>query len=169
VACEKTANFEPSILESPTTTTTTHPRFFHTHAHVSHAPHHGDKTRRSQTAARQERLHGRKTEPNVSLYLRLLFLFPCLTCCHSLYVRQLNDKLPKEDLRRSLYILFSTYGTVLDVVALKTTKMRGQAHVVYRDTQSAAIALRNLNGMEFFGRPMVRSNFLFTLPDLGRR
>ncbi|KAJ9634562.1 hypothetical protein H2199_008845 [Coniosporium tulheliwenetii] len=50
-----------------------------------------------------------------------------------LYLSNLPDKLQKADLRRSLYMLFSTYGPVLDVVALKTSKMRGQAHVVFRD------------------------------------
>ena len=34
-------------------------------------------------------------------------------------------------------MLFSTYGPVLDVVALKTMKMRGQAHIVFRDLQAA--------------------------------
>ena len=36
------------------------------------------------------------------------------------------------ELRRSLYFLFSQYGAVLDVVALKTPKMRGQAFVVFK-------------------------------------
>jgi RNA recognition motif-containing protein len=55
----------------------------------------------------------------------------------------------------SLYLLFSTYGPVLDVVALKTMKMRGQAHVVYRDVQTATQAMRSLQGFNFFGMEMV--------------
>jgi U2 small nuclear ribonucleoprotein B'' len=66
-----------------------------------------------------------------------------------------SSKIQKEDLRRSLYILFSTYGPVLDVVALRTMKMRGQAHVVYRDVQTATQAMRALQGFEFFGKDMV--------------
>jgi RNA recognition motif-containing protein len=66
-----------------------------------------------------------------------------------------SSKIQKEDLRRSLYILFSTYGPVLDVVALRTMKMRGQAHVVYRDVQTATQAMRALQGFEFFGIDMV--------------
>ena len=53
-------------------------------------------------------------------------------------------------------MLFSTYGPVLDVVALKTMKMRGQAHVVFRDVQTSAQAMRSLQGFEFFGKEMVR-------------
>lgn len=55
----------------------------------------------------------------------------------------------------SLYTLFSTYGPVLDVVALKTAKMRGQAHIVYRDVQASTQALRALQGFDFFGKELV--------------
>ena len=78
-----------------------------------------------------------------------------LTACR-LYVRGLPDKLPKEDLKRNLYMLFATYGVILDVVALKTMKMRGQAHIVFRDLDSSTQALRALQGFTFFGKDMVR-------------
>lgn len=73
-----------------------------------------------------------------------------------LYCTNLPDKLRKHDLRSSLYSLFSTYGTVLDVVAMKTNKMRGQAHVVFKDIQASTQAMRALQGFEFFGKEMVR-------------
>lgn len=81
----------------------------------------------------------------------------------TLYVTNLpSAKIQKDDLHTALYMLFSTYGPVLDVVALKTMKMRGQAHIVYRDIQTATQAMRSLDGMEFLGRKMVgllRANF----------
>jgi len=73
-----------------------------------------------------------------------------------LYVTNLpSSKIQKEDLRTALYLLFSTHGPVLDVVALKTMKMRGQAHIVYRDIQTATQAMRSLDGFEIFGHKMV--------------
>ncbi|KAL4951189.1 hypothetical protein BDW69DRAFT_42241 [Aspergillus filifer] len=72
----------------------------------------------------------------------------------TLYCTNLTDKLRKPDLRLSLYTLFSTYGTVLDIVAMKTEKMRGQAHIVFRDVQASTQAMRALQGFEFFGKPM---------------
>ncbi|KAI9880409.1 MAG: U2 snRNP complex subunit msl1 [Pleopsidium flavum] len=72
----------------------------------------------------------------------------------TLYCTNLPDKLQKQDLRLSIYTLFSTYGPVLDVVALKTMKMRGQAHVVFRDVQASTQALRALQGFDFFGKEM---------------
>jgi len=73
----------------------------------------------------------------------------------TIYCTNLTDKVPKEDLKRSLYMLFLTYGPILDVVALKTMKMRGQAHITFRDRAAATQALRALQGFEFFGKPMV--------------
>jgi U2 small nuclear ribonucleoprotein B'' len=74
----------------------------------------------------------------------------------TLYVRGVpSAKIQKEDLRTALYLLFSTYGPVLDVVALKTQSMRGQAHIVYRDIQTATQAMRALDGFNFLGHEIV--------------
>jgi len=72
----------------------------------------------------------------------------------TLYCSNLPDKLQKEDLKRALYMLFSTHGPVLDIVALKTSKMRGQAHVLFRDAQASTQAMRALQDHEFFGKNM---------------
>jgi RNA recognition motif-containing protein len=71
-------------------------------------------------------------------------------------VRNLDDKLQKEDLKRNLYMLFATYGVILDIVALKTMKMRGQAHVVFRDIDASTQAMRALQGFIFFNKDLVR-------------
>lgn len=74
-----------------------------------------------------------------------------------LYITNLpSNKIQKADLRTALYMLFSTYGPVLDVVALKTMNMRGQAHVVFRDIQAATQAMRSQDGQDFLGRQIVR-------------
>lgn len=76
---------------------------------------------------------------------------------NSLYITNLpSSKIQKQDLRRAVYLLFSTYGSVLDVVALKTMKMRGQAHVAFKDVQSAKWAMQELQGYELLGRQIVR-------------
>ncbi|KAL7273578.1 hypothetical protein RUND412_003544 [Rhizina undulata] len=75
----------------------------------------------------------------------------------TLYITNLNDKIRKPDLRLALYTLFSTYGVVLDVNALKTMKGRGQAHIAFRDIASATQALRALQGFNIFGKDMIIS------------
>mmetsp|Transcript_61051 Transcript_61051/g.139627 ORF Transcript_61051/g.139627 Transcript_61051/m.139627 type:complete len:252 (-) Transcript_61051:153-908(-) len=72
----------------------------------------------------------------------------------TLYISNLNDKISKELLRRELYVICSQFGNVLDVIALKTPKMRGQAHVVFQHITSASTALQKLQGFEFYGKGM---------------
>lgn len=40
--------------------------------------------------------------------------------------------LPFTELKKSLYAIFSQFGPILDIVAMKTLKMRGQAFVVFQ-------------------------------------
>uniref|UniRef100_A0A6N2M595 RRM domain-containing protein n=1 Tax=Salix viminalis TaxID=40686 RepID=A0A6N2M595_SALVM len=66
----------------------------------------------------------------------------------------------KSELKRSLYCLFSQYGRILDVVALKTAKLRGQAWVVYNEVTAASNAVRQMQGFPFYDKPMVRFEML---------
>ena len=69
------------------------------------------------------------------------------------------------ELKKSLYAIFSQFGPILDIVALKTLKMRGQAFVVFRDLGSATNALRSMQGFPFYDKPMVslfRNNKIYS-------
>jgi len=72
----------------------------------------------------------------------------------TIYINNLNEKVKKEELKKSLYAIFSQFGQILDIVAKKTLKMRGQAFVVFRDITSATNALRSMQGFPFYDKPM---------------
>lgn len=72
----------------------------------------------------------------------------------SIYINNLNERIKKEELRKALYAMFSQFGTVLDVVALKTLKMRGQAFVCFLDISSATNAMRAMQNFPLFDKPM---------------
>lgn len=72
----------------------------------------------------------------------------------TLYVNNLNEKVKRDELRKALYGLFSQYGTVLDIVAQKSLKLRGQAFVIFRDIGSASTALKALQSFAFYDKPM---------------
>ncbi|XP_068668665.1 U2 small nuclear ribonucleoprotein B''-like [Aristolochia californica] len=72
----------------------------------------------------------------------------------TIYVRNLNEKVKKEELRRSLYALFSQYGRILDVVSLKTPKLQGQAWVVFSEVTAASAAVRQMQSFPFYDKPM---------------
>jgi U2 small nuclear ribonucleoprotein B'' len=72
----------------------------------------------------------------------------------TLYINNLNERIKKDEMRKSLYSMFTQFGTVLDVVVLKTLKMRGQAHVVFKDVTSATNAMRAMQNFPFYDKPM---------------
>ncbi|EEF44674.1 U2 small nuclear ribonucleoprotein B'' 2 [Ricinus communis] len=72
----------------------------------------------------------------------------------TIYIKNLNEKVKKEELKRSLYCLFSQYGRILDVVALKTPKLRGQAWVCFSEVMAASNAVRQMQGFPFYDKPM---------------
>lgn len=59
------------------------------------------------------------------------------------------------ELKKSLYAIFSQFGQILDIVALKTLKMRGQAFVIFKEINSASKALQSMQGFPFYDKPMV--------------
>ena len=48
----------------------------------------------------------------------------------------------------------SQYGTIIEIRAKSTQKMKGQAFVVFEDIVSANTAMEELNGMNFFGQKL---------------
>lgn len=73
---------------------------------------------------------------------------------HTIYINNLNEKIKKDELKKSLYAIFSQFGQILDIVALKTLKMRGQAFVIFKDITSATNALRSMQSFPFYDKPM---------------
>eukprot|EP00596_Hydrurales_sp_CCMP1899_P007503 CAMPEP_0119034056 /NCGR_PEP_ID=MMETSP1177-20130426/1110_1 /TAXON_ID=2985 /ORGANISM="Ochromonas sp, Strain CCMP1899" /LENGTH=188 /DNA_ID=CAMNT_0006991259 /DNA_START=162 /DNA_END=728 /DNA_ORIENTATION=+ len=53
-----------------------------------------------------------------------------------------------------LYMIFSQYGKVVDVIAKKGVKLRGQAWVVFQDKSAATNALRGKQGFNFYEKPL---------------
>ena len=80
----------------------------------------------------------------------------------TLYINNLNDKIKKEELRAQLYALFMTYGRVIDVIAQKGKKMKGQAFLAFSDLAEATAAMRACEGMIFYDKPLVRK--FYSLP-----
>lgn len=73
---------------------------------------------------------------------------------NTIYVNNLNEKIKKEELKKSLYAIFSQFGQIINIVALKTLKMRGQAFVIFKEISSATNALRSMQGFPFYDKPM---------------
>ena len=70
------------------------------------------------------------------------------------YDDKLDIKSTFADLKKSLYAIFSQFGQILDIVALKTLKMRGQAFVIFKDITAATTAAKSMQGFPFYDKPM---------------
>jgi RNA recognition motif-containing protein len=53
------------------------------------------------------------------------------------------------------YRVFSQYGRVVDIVACKGLKLRGQAWVVFENAATATAAMRGKQGFNFYDKPLV--------------
>lgn len=73
---------------------------------------------------------------------------------NTIYVNNLNEKVKMEDLKKSLYAIFSQFGQILDIKASKSLKMRGQAFVIFKDVNGATNALRSMQGFPFYDKQM---------------
>jgi len=73
---------------------------------------------------------------------------------HTIYVKNLNEKVKLDELKKSLYHVFGQFGNILEVNASKTLKNRGQAWVVFDDLSGATKALRDMQSFMFYGKPM---------------
>lgn len=86
-------------------------------------------------------------------------MFKISVCCiilnTALHLKLIHQILSFSELKRSLYAIFSQFGQILDIVALKTLKMRGQAFVIFKEIQSATNAMRAMQGFPFYDKPMV--------------
>ena len=82
-----------------------------------------------------------------------------------LWGRQLTISLGISVLKASLRGLFKSYGEVLDVVAHKNLRMRGQAFVSFESTDIAKKAAKEVRGFPLYSKPMVHSSRDFPFSD----
>ncbi|CEI95026.1 hypothetical protein RMCBS344292_09227 [Rhizopus microsporus] len=73
----------------------------------------------------------------------------------TVYVSNLNEKVKLDVLKNSLRTLFKQFGEVLDVVAHRNIRMRGQAFIAYPDEECAAKAIKELQHFVLYDKPMV--------------
>lgn len=73
----------------------------------------------------------------------------------SVYIKNLNEKIKIPELKSTLQNEFSQFGNIIDIVAHKNLRMRGQAFVVFESIESAQKAQESYKNHELFGKPMI--------------
>ncbi|XP_073008386.1 U1 small nuclear ribonucleoprotein A-like [Typha latifolia] len=90
---------------------------------------------------------------------------PSVTPNMTIYINNLNEKIKIDELKKSLNAVFSQFGKILEVLAFKTLKHKGQAWVVFEDVSSASEALKRMQGFPFYDKPM-RIQYAKTKSDI---
>jgi len=74
---------------------------------------------------------------------------------HTIYIHNLNEKVKLADLKRSLYFVFSQFGNIVEVIAKKTYKLRGQAWIIFEELSGATKAVKEMQGFSnFYGKEL---------------
>ena len=82
----------------------------------------------------------------------------------TVYAHNLQERIKIPDLIEALTEIFSEYGNIVDVVAKRNLKAKGQAFIVFDNADSAAKAIEEVQGFELFGKEM-RLDFARTRSD----
>ncbi|OHS94007.1 U1 small nuclear ribonucleoprotein A [Tritrichomonas foetus] len=76
------------------------------------------------------------------------------TASLTLYVNNICDKIGILELKRTLFSIFSNYGTILEINAHKGLKRRGQAWITFDNVKDASEAKNMLDRYYLFDRPI---------------
>ncbi|GFP58206.1 hypothetical protein ACSS6W_005392 [Trichoderma asperelloides] len=72
----------------------------------------------------------------------------------TVYVQNLEERVKPEVLSEALKTIFSEFGNVIDIVAKRNLKAKGQAFIVFDQQSAAQNAIEEVEGFELFGKPM---------------
>ena len=50
---------------------------------------------------------------------------------HTLYINNINEKIKKDVLKKTLHAVFSQFGKIIEIVACRGLKLRGQVFIAY--------------------------------------
>ncbi|KAK1061356.1 hypothetical protein LTR74_011107 [Friedmanniomyces endolithicus] len=70
----------------------------------------------------------------------------------TVYVRSIDERVKIPILIETLREVFGEFGNVVDVIAKKSVRRKGQAFVIYDSEDSAQDAIDELQGFEIFGK-----------------
>ncbi|SCM25872.1 U1 small nuclear ribonucleoprotein A, putative [Plasmodium chabaudi chabaudi] len=87
-------------------------------------------------------------------YNKVITADPSIPPNETLYVKNLNDKIKCEDMKKSLKNIFNQYGLIEDIIVMKSFWRKGQAWIVYDTIESSTKALNALQGFVLFGKIM---------------
>ncbi|GAW83277.1 U1A small nuclear ribonucleoprotein [Plasmodium gonderi] len=87
-------------------------------------------------------------------YNKVIIADPSIPPNETLYVKNLNDRIKVEEMKKILKDLFKQYGVIEDLIVMKSFWRKGQAWIVYDTIESSTKALNALQGYVLYGKIM---------------
>ncbi|KAF2273561.1 U2 small nuclear ribonucleoprotein B [Westerdykella ornata] len=72
----------------------------------------------------------------------------------TVYVNNLEERIKIDTMKQALHAVFDHYGPILDIVAKKSLKRKGQAFIVFDSQKSCLDAIEEMTGFEMYGKKM---------------
>ncbi|EEQ98310.1 U1 small nuclear ribonucleoprotein A, putative [Perkinsus marinus ATCC 50983] len=72
----------------------------------------------------------------------------------TLYINNLNDRVKPEELKKSILELCKPCGTVIDCIAMRSLRRRGQVFVVFSSKKESSSAMKKLQGHSLYSKNM---------------
>ncbi|KAH8739321.1 U1 snrnp [Cryptosporidium ryanae] len=73
---------------------------------------------------------------------------------NTIYINNLNEKIPILELKEALNNFFSRFGVISSIKCFNSFYRKGQAWISFESVESAEIAVKNGKNVVIFGRPM---------------
>lgn len=73
---------------------------------------------------------------------------------HTLYINNLNESIKPDELKRALQAVLKQFGQIVEIVAMKSLKRKGQAYVSFRELEQAVAAQTSMQGFPLFKKPL---------------
>ncbi|KAL7069098.1 RNA recognition motif family protein [Cryptosporidium serpentis] len=80
----------------------------------------------------------------------------------TLYVNNLNDRVPTAELEKNLLQKLGNFGEIVNITCMKSFYRRGQAWITFKDIETASKALTAIQGVNMFNKP-IRVAFAHTI------
>ncbi|CRG97457.1 U1 small nuclear ribonucleoprotein A, putative [Plasmodium gallinaceum] len=87
-------------------------------------------------------------------YNKVITADPNIKPNETLYVKNLNDRIKPEEMKKNLKDLFKQYGIIKDIIVMKSFWRKGQAWIIYDTIESSTKALNAMQGYFLYGKIM---------------
>lgn len=98
-------------------------------------------------------------------YNKVITADPNIIPNETIYIKNLNDRIKPEEMKKNLKDLFKQFGIIKDIIVMKSFWRKGQAWIIYDTIESSTKALNAMQGYFLFGK-ILQINYSHNKSDI---